>query len=105
MKYAIPLLAALCLLANVASAQSVSDLRQELERERLLTQIANERAERDALNRERDDRRYQNQVREIYAEREEQQRAAQERSSQLRNVNELVNVLTSGVRNIQMIGR
>ena len=105
MRYAIPLIATLCLLANVASAQSVSDLREELERERLLTQIANERAERDSLNRERDDRRYQNQVRQIYTEREEQQRAAQERSSHIRNVNELVNVLTSGLRNIQLLTR
>lgn len=102
MKTLFLILTSTILLANIASAQSLSELREELERERIITEIAIQRSEREALHERRYERNYKNEMNDIYIEREQYARRSQERSGQLRNANELMMVIGNSLRYIDL---
>lgn len=102
----------LILSSGVAAAQSrhydagrgasTQELREELARERYLTEIAMERHKRQKLDREQELRDYDNRIRDVQYRRAEQERINRERYDGINSVNQGVNVIGNILRTIQI---
>lgn len=85
------------------SGSSTQDLKQELARERYLTQIAIERQKRQRLEREDEARSYDNRMREAQYRRAEQERDNRQRNEGINSINAGVNVLGNIARVAGMV--
>jgi hypothetical protein len=104
MKTILLALITITLLGYSVEAQTMAELRDELEREKLLTEIANERNKREYLISQQENRYFESRQREIYNRRSQNDQITNANSQQIRNINELTNVITNGLRNIQILG-
>lgn len=75
------------------ASSSAQDLKEELARERYLTEIAIERHKREKLERESEIRSYDSRMKEAQYRRVEQERQISERNSGINSINQGVNVL------------
>lgn len=96
LKYTLPIL----LFASQAHAQSLSELREELQRERLKTEIANERARRQELDDTHRFRDYDRRIQDINVERERYESEFDRKTNHWTNINQGVNVLGQAAQQI-----
>lgn len=88
------------LIALPAQAQSLRDLREELERERLRTEIATERARRQELDDTHRFRDYDRRIQDINVERERYESEFDRKTNHWTNINQGVNVLGQAAQQI-----
>jgi flagellar motility protein MotE (MotC chaperone) len=72
-------------------------LRDELERERYLTEIAMERSRRRQLEQEQDAQDYNSRMREVEYRRSQEEREYRERTNEIYSVNQGVNVIANAI--------